>query len=316
MFDGILNVYKEQGYTSFDVVAKLRSILKQKKIGHTGTLDPMATGVLVVCLGKATKLVDMLIEGDKKYRASMLLGYQTDTEDVTGVVTKSSSMNPSDNEIRDAISAFVGGYHQVPPMYSAIKVDGKKLYEYAREGKTVERVPRQVEIYSIENVNVYNLDTLDMSLNESFGKTGKQRHICVDMDVHCSKGTYIRSLCRDIGGRLGCFATLMALERMEAHGNRVEHSFTLGEIEAYCKAGTIGNYIQPLDSLLGAYGKLKIKDAYQSFLLNGNKLKEAYFEEIMPDRSGMFRVYLGNEMKALYRYDEREKLFRPEKMFL
>lgn len=316
MFDGILNVYKEQDYTSFDVVAKLRGILKQKKIGHTGTLDPMATGVLVVCLGKATKLVDMLIEGDKRYRASMLLGYNTDTEDVTGVVTKSSAICPGENEIKNAIHAFVGCYNQVPPMYSAIKVDGKKLYEYAREGKTVERESRQVEIYSIENVNIYNVDTLDVSLNESFQGIGERTHICVDMDIHCSKGTYIRSLCRDIGERLGCFATLMSLERTEAHGNSVEHSLTLSEIEAHCKAGTIGNYIRPLDSLLGAYAKLNIKEEFQSFLLNGNKLKEAYFEDIQSDRSGMLRVYLGNEMKALYSYDENEKIFRPEKMFL
>ncbi|MDE6025050.1 MAG: tRNA pseudouridine(55) synthase TruB [Lachnospiraceae bacterium] len=316
MFDGILNVYKEQGYTSFDVVAKLRGILKQKKIGHTGTLDPMATGVLVICLGKATKLVDMLIEGDKRYRTVMLLGYNTDTEDVTGVVTKRSDMSPEKSEIMNVLNSFVGCYNQIPPMYSAIKVDGKKLYEYAREGKTIERAPRQVEVYSIKNINIYNADIADNCLNESFKGIGERQRICLEMEVHCSKGTYIRSLCRDIGEKLGCFATLMSLERVEAHGNIVEHSLKLDEIETYYKSGTIGNYIQPLDSILGEYDKAQIKEKYKSFLLNGNKLKETYFENVHFDRSRMIRVYLENEMKALYSYDEKENIFRPEKMFL
>mgnify|MGYP000056746179 CR=1 FL=1 len=187
MIDGILNVYKEQDYTSFDVVAKLRGILKQKKIGHTGTLDPMAEGVLLVCLGKATKLVDLLTEGDKCYRATMKLGYETDTEDVTGETIAEGDAavlaQLTQADVKRAILSFIGKYDQIPPMYSAIKKDGKKLYEYARAGIEVKREPRPVEIYAIQDITKEADDTYSF-------------------DVYCSKGTYIRSLCRDIGRKL------------------------------------------------------------------------------------------------------------------
>ena len=197
MIDGIINVYKEKGYTSFDVVAKLRGILKQKKIGHTGTLDPMAEGVLIVCLGKATKLVDILITSSKEYKASMQLGIKTDTEDVTGEILKESDLwkSLSNDEIIEAVNSFVGKYSQLPPMYSAIKKDGKKLYEYARAGIEVERQKREVEIIFIDNISI--------------------ELPYVNFDVKCSKGTYIRSLCRDIGDKLGCGASLSGLIRNE-----------------------------------------------------------------------------------------------------
>lgn len=174
MIDGILNVYKEQDYTSFDVVAKLRGILKQKKIGHTGTLDPMAEGVLLVCLGKATKLVDLLTEGDKCYRATMKLGYETDTEDVTGETTAEGDAavlaQLTQADVKRAILSFIGKYDQIPPMYSAIKKDGKKLYEYARAGIEVKREPRPVEIYAIQDITKEADDTYSF-------------------DVYCSKGS-------------------------------------------------------------------------------------------------------------------------------
>ena len=184
MIHGIINVYKEKGFTSHDVVAKLRGIVGQKKIGHTGTLDPDATGVLPVCLGKATKLCDLLTDKDKTYEAVMLLGMTTDTQDVTGrILEERSTETLTADKVREAIRSFIGDYDQIPPMYSALKVNGKKLYELAREGKVVERKARPVKILDIR--------IIEMDLPR------------VRMEVSCSKGTYIRTLCHDIGEQLG-----------------------------------------------------------------------------------------------------------------
>ena len=193
MVSGIINVYKEKGYTSFDVVAKLRGILKQKKIGHTGTLDPDAEGVLPVCLGKATKVCDLLTDKSKEYEAVLLLGTVTDTQDTSGTVLEQREVAVSEDTVREAIRSFVGDYMQVPPMYSALKVNGRKLCDLAREGKTVERAARPVKIFSI--------DILQVNLPK------------VRMRVHCSKGTYIRTLCQDIGEKLGCGGCMEKLLR-------------------------------------------------------------------------------------------------------
>ena len=174
MVNGILNVYKEKGYTSHDVVAKLRGIVGQKKIGHTGTLDPDAEGVLPVCLGRATKVCDMLTEKDKTYEAVLLLGKETDTQDISGTVLRvGETEGLTQEQVKDCVMSFVGEYDQIPPMYSALKVNGKKLYELAREGKTIERKSRKVEIKEIR--------ILEMALPR------------VRMEVSCSKGTYIRT---------------------------------------------------------------------------------------------------------------------------
>ena len=154
MIHGILNIYKEAGFTSHDVVAKLRGIIKQKKIGHTGTLDPQATGVLPVCLGKATKLCDMLTDTKKEYRAVFRLGLTTNTEDIWGETLRESDISVSEDKVRKTICSFKGGYDQIPPMYSALKVNGKKLYELAREGKVIERKARPVTIYEIKNLEI------------------------------------------------------------------------------------------------------------------------------------------------------------------
>lgn len=201
--DGIINVYKEKGYTSHDVVAKMRGILRMKKIGHTGTLDPDAEGVLPVCLGKGTKLCDMLTDRSKTYRAVLLLGLETDTQDTTGAVLKESPVDVSEEEVRETVMGFVGHYDQIPPMYSALKVGGKKLYELARAGKEVERQARPVEILEIQ--------VEEISLPR------------VTMTVSCSKGTYIRTLCYDIGRKLGAAA---AWNRFCARGWTGLHSRT------------------------------------------------------------------------------------------
>ena len=194
--NGIINVYKEAGFTSHDVVAKLRGILHQKKIGHTGSLDPAATGVLPVCCGKVTKVCELLTDKEKSYRAVCKLGVITDTQDTTGTVLQTKDISGvTQDELSDTIQSFVGDIMQIPPMYSAIKVGGRKLYELAREGKEIERKPRPVTIYAID------IKDIDLE-NGSF-----------TMDVTCSKGTYIRTLCHDIGEKLGVGAAMDQLLR-------------------------------------------------------------------------------------------------------
>ena len=229
MYNGIINVYKEAGYTSHDVVAKLRGIFGQKKIGHTGTLDPAATGVLPVCLGQGTKLVDMITDRSKVYEAVVLLGTTTDTEDTTGTVTSREELNEElismeKDQLRTFIDSilqsFVGGYEQIPPMYSAIKKDGKRLYELAREGKQIERAPRTVQIHSIE--------LLDIELPY------------FKMRVHCGKGTYIRSLCRDIGEKIGCGACMDKLCRTKVGRFDIEDAMTLDRIQQLRNENRLG----------------------------------------------------------------------------
>lgn len=299
MIDGIINVYKEQGFTSFDVVAKLRGILKQKKIGHTGTLDPMAEGVLMVCLGKATKLVDMLTFGEKEYSTVMRLGISTDTEDITGKVLVEKGVPDSlDNDtIYKCVKSFEGSYMQIPPMYSAIKKDGKKLYEYARAGVEIERESREVSIFSLENISVNKPD--------------------ISFDVHCSKGTYIRSLCRDIGDKLGTGGTMLELRRDRVHEFSIDNALKLNDIERLVNEGEIEKYILPVDAMLSDYSKCYIKNNYKKYLLNGNKL---YKNQLDIDKNVMdkdlVRVYSDDEFLALYRYSEEENIFIPYKMFL
>ena len=196
--NGVINVYKEAGFTSHDVVAKLRGIVKQKKIGHTGTLDPDAEGVLPVCLGNATKLCGLLTEKEKTYRAVLLLGQTTDTQDTSGRVLTEAPVAATGEQVREAIMSFLGDYDQVPPMYSALKVNGKKLYELAREGKEVERQARRVRI-------------LDMEIHEI-------RLPEVTFTVTCSSGTYIRTLCQDIGEKLGCGGCMKSLTVWQSSG--------------------------------------------------------------------------------------------------
>ena len=211
--DGVINIYKEAGYTSFDVVAKMRGILKMKKIGHTGTLDPAATGVLPVCVGKGTKLVEKFMDDDKEYRAVMLLGTVTDSQDMTGNVVSTCEVTVSEDEVRKAIESFVGGYDQLPPMYSAKKVNGKKLVDLARKGIEVERQPRFVSIFSID-INSMELPR-------------------VTMTVTCSKGTYIRTLCHDIGTALGCGACMESLVRTRVGRFKIEDAVTLNQLEKF-----------------------------------------------------------------------------------
>ena len=206
----------------------MRGICKQKKIGHTGTLDPDAVGVLPVCLGSGTKLCDMLTDKDKEYEAELLLGVETDTQDVTGVVLKESQVTSTEEEVRAAIMGFVGDYMQIPPMYSALKVNGQKLYELARAGKEVEREARPVVILGIEILEV-NLPV-------------------VRFRVACSKGTYIRTLCYDIGAKLGCGGTMKSLKRTKVGIFKVEDAITLEELEKLRDEDKIWDKLYPVES--------------------------------------------------------------------
>ncbi len=310
MINGILNIYKEKGYTSHDVVARLRGIVGQKKIGHTGTLDPEAEGVLPVCLGRATRVCDMLTDKDKVYETVLLLGKVTDTQDITGRVLLSRS--PDDPELpsgavtaqkaEDCIRGFIGGYDQIPPMYSAVKVNGKKLYELAREGRTVERKSRRVMIYDIR--------IRDISLPR------------VRMEVECSKGTYIRTLCHDIGEKLGCGGCMEKLLRTRVGQFPLAQSRKLDEVERLAKEGRLSEILIPADRLFHDLDKLCLRKRYDLSGYNGNPLERRHFMSAaisaLPEQpeNMRFRIYdsMGNFI-GIYYYDRKKDRFCPEKMF-
>lgn len=300
MINGIINIYKEAGFTSHDVVAKLRGIVKQRKIGHTGTLDPDAVGVLPVCFGNATKLCDMMTDKSKEYEACMQLGVITDTQDMSGKVLETRDVKITEAEVGEAVMSFVGGYEQIPPMYSALKVNGKKLYELAREGKEIERKPRHVDIPYIEITKV------DLP-NVSF-------------IVGCSKGTYIRALCSDIGEKLGCGAAMSELKRTKVGNFTIDKAITLSQVEEIVKNGDIDKYIIEPDSVFVEYNGAVVKPNADKVLMNGNKLfgNQLVFENKSEFCDGdKIRVYSSdNEFRAVYVYINEEKYFKPFKMFL
>lgn len=300
MINGIINVYKEKGYTSHDVVAKMRGILKMKKIGHTGTLDPDAEGVLPLCIGKATKLVDMITDKDKTYEAVMKLGVTTDTQDLTGQVLTSSEVNLREEEVISAIQSFIGEYMQLPPMYSAIKVDGKKLYELAREGKEIERKRRLVKIYDIR--------ILQMNL--------KEHEVTVSVD--CGKGTYIRTLLHDIGEKLGCGAAMKSLLRTAVGSFQLDNALKLSEIEKLAKENKLGDYIIPLDAMFLSYPKKIVAKEYQKLIYNGNPFREKHLMEGNKDfTDGWVRVYDSYDtFVGIYQFDSKKNSYVPIKMFL
>ena len=255
MYDGIINVYKEKGFTSHDVVAKMRGILGQRKIGHTGTLDPEAEGVLPVCAGKGTKLCDMLTDHDKTYRAVLLLGTETDTEDTTGTVLEAKDTSGlTEDEVQDVVLSFIGDYAQVPPMYSALKVDGKKLYELAREGKTVERKARPVKIFDIQIEK--------MELPE------------VTMTVSCSKGTYIRTLCHDIGAKLSVGGCMKELLRTKVGRFELSESLTLDELQKLKEEDRLAEAVLPVEEVFKELPEiLSDTEELDKLLKNGNPFR-------------------------------------------
>lgn len=309
MYHGIMNVYKEAGFTSHDVVAKLRGICKQKKIGHTGTLDPDAVGVLPVCLGSGTKLCDMLTGETKEYIARFRLGITTDTQDISGKVLEEKEVCVCEEQVKEMLSHFVGELQQVPPMYSALKVGGKKLYELAREGKEVERKARPVTIYELELL--------------------KAEHPEYEIRVICSKGTYIRTLCHDVGQALSCGAVMTSLIRSRVGEFRLEDAKTLAELQELADQGRLQEAVIPVEEMFHALPAIQVSDSAQKALLNGNQLKQpevlmkekagntGKIPEEFPVDQGEYRVYSSSgRFCAIYRYESGRKLFTPVKMFL
>lgn len=310
MISGIINVYKEKGFTSHDVVAKLRGIFRQKKIGHTGTLDPDAEGVLPICMGKATKVCDLLADKDKEYEAVMLLGQTTDTQDITGTVQKVLPVSCSEEAIRDIITGFAGEYSQIPPMYSALKVNGKKLCDLARAGVEIERKPRNVQIFSIE--------ILGMELPR------------VKMRVHCSKGTYIRTLCHDIGDAAGCGGCMESLLRTRVADFEVQKARKISEIESKVQAvraqhpgrepvkEDFADFINNTDSVFSQYPGVAVKEEFSRLLYNGNPLYPQWildWEDLYEKET--LRVYdVGQMFVGIYRWDNERKIIRPVKIFM
>lgn len=297
MLNGIINVYKEPGFTSHDVVTKLRGITHQKKIGHTGTLDPDAEGVLCVCLGAATRVCDMLTDATKEYEAVCLLGTTTDTQDTSGRILSEKEVNVSEESIRDCINGFIGEIDQIPPMYSALKRDGKKLYELARAGVEVEREPRRITIYDI--------DVMSIDLPE------------ITMRVNCSKGTYIRTLCNDIGDRLGCGGCMKHLTRTRVGDFGIDGSLKLREIEEAVKDERISDVLVPVTQVFADLETATVTESGAARAINGNILKE---NDLVFENGGLHNTFkvMGPDgfFYGIYAYDAGDDACHPVKMFL
>ncbi len=277
MTDGIINVNKPAGWTSQDVCTKLRHVLHIRKIGHTGTLDPMATGVLPVCVGKATRIIEYFDKDHKSYHASMKLGITTDTLDITGKVTETAGYtNVTEKAVREAFRAYTGNIKQIPPKYSALKINGKRAYDLAREGKDFEIKPREITIYD------NGITRIDLESGE------------IEFDVTCSKGTYIRTICDDIGRDLGCGAVMTALTRTASGYFRIEDSYTIEEITE--DDDPLNNKLIPADITLEKLGKIILNDNRITAFLNGNSSWGSGFRVTEPSSfDGLYRIY-GNDV--------------------
>ena len=299
MLNGILNVYKEPGYTSNDVVAKLRGILRQKKIGHAGTLDPAAEGVLPILLGCATRLSGYVMDHDKTYRAVLLLGVVTDTQDMTGsILSEYEKELPTKEMLQEAALSFVGTYEQLPPMYSAKQVNGKRLYDLARQGREVARSKVPV---TIKELQIERIDLPEMTFS-----------------VSCSRGTYIRTLCHDIGQRLGCGGCMKHLTRTRCGQFRSEDAVTLGTIEALAREGHIQDYVIPCEDLFPDCRKVTAAtEAAQKKLLNGNALTLKELSLPAEGAGERIRMYgRDGSFLAIYRFEKEKNRYIPFRMLI
>lgn len=273
--NGILCIDKEEGITSFGVCARLRRICAEKKVGHAGTLDPMATGVLPVMIGGATRFLDYLPDEDKGYTAEFELGKTTDTLDITGRLLTQSQVSVSADEVIAAGNSFFGKIFQLPPMYSAVSVDGERLYNLARKGIEVERIPREVEIKQLE-------------ITPLCGNTYR-------LKVRCSKGTYVRTLIDDIGRVLGCGAVMTALRRDYACGFTLEDCHTVSELQSLAEQGSnVETLMLPVDKVLSAYGALNISEAQANRFKNGGALDLQRLKGKPLTKGSLYRVYAPN----------------------
>ena len=283
---GVINIYKEKNYSSHDVVNIVRRAFNRIKTGHTGTLDPQAEGVLPVCIGKATKLCDSIAADIKEYRAQMTLGITTDTEDHTGEVLEQKPVECTAEEITAAINSFVGEYEQIPPMYSAVKHEGRKLYDLARSGVEVERKARTITIHGISDIDFSLLDENKVSFS-----------IC------CSKGTYIRTLCKDIGEKLGCGAHMSALVRTRSGQFYAKDAITVDKFREYAEAGELEKVIIPIEKVLGdGFKTSKVAPKANKYLYNGNKINIGFlFNKNLTDEDKVLLYDKEGRLVGLYR---------------
>ena len=300
--DGIFNIYKEKGFTSHDVVAIVRRTIHMKKVGHTGTLDPDAEGVLPVCVGKATKLSDVIMDGRKSYRAMLRLGITTTTEDASGEVLETKEVDFNEDKIREVVASFIGRLEQVPPMYSAVKVNGKKLYELAREGKEIERKSRTIEVYDIRIRQFLPPDR-------------------VEIDVDCSKGTYIRTLCSDIGKALGCGGHMAELLRTRTGAFSLENAIKLDELKALAEQEKAEEVLLTMEESLEDFPMVKVSEKSQKFLYNGGKIQERFLTEkpaVLTEGEIVATYDHENNLVGLYeiKKEENNYFIKPFKMLV
>jgi len=293
--NGVLNIYKEKGYTSFDVVALVRKYTGAKA-GHTGTLDPDAEGALPVCLGKATKLCDHLVGKSKEYIAGITLGVVTDTQDASGKVLERRAVTCVESDIRAVLSSFPPGYDQIPPMYSAIKVKGQRLYDLARNGQEIERKARWVEITSIELLE-YGADRFRIK-------------------VGCSKGTYIRALAADIGGKLGCGAHMDSLVRTRVGEFCIENSLKLNEVSQLAQNGDFSGALISMEDALSEYKRIVVSSNAQKYLENGNVIGEKFIRPVPRLNIGEKTLLFSEDGRLFGIYVFTAEGFKPETMLI
>lgn len=303
MLNGVINVYKEKGYTSHDVVAIVRKTLNIKKVGHTGTLDPDAEGVLPVCIGQATKLADYIMAERKSYTAEITFGAETTTQDASGDIIKEYEYTFDENRLREVIDTFKGEQTQVPPMYSAIKINGKKLYEIAREGKEIERKARKITVYDIR-----------------IAKINPPNKAIIEID--CSKGTYIRSLCSDIGNKLGWGAFMSSLTRTASGKFKLNAAVKLDELKNAAERGEAEKFIIPPDDVLSGYKRVTVSEKADKYLYNGGKIYGGYLK--YDKKPSDNEIVLGYDATGrlvgiyLYKFDEEKKTYfiKPVRLML
>lgn len=286
MISGILPVDKPQGMTSHTVISVLRRLTGIRKIGHSGTLDPMATGVLPLCVGRATRAADFVADSPKQYVAELTLGMETDTEDTTGNVLCTSEVRVTEAELRAVLSRFVGNIEQIPPMYSALQKDGRRLYDFARAGITVERKPRPVSIYGLELVR----------------QTGENRW---ELKIDCSKGTYVRTLCADIGRELGCGGVMSALRRTYCGGYSAEDAYTLDALREICESGRFAEILRPTETAFPDLPDFRIRGIAEERFRHGAPVYRRHLPE-MPEEGIQMRIFGETDFLGLGRVKNGE----------
>ena len=290
--NGVLNIFKNKGMTSFDVVSRVRKIANEKKVGHTGTLDPEAEGVLPVCIGKATKIIDYIMDSEKGYSVKFKLGIKTTTYDLEGeVLEERDTSSLTEKVVEETINSFKGEYSQVPPMFSALKKNGVRLYDLARKGIEVEREGRNIKIYNIENINI--------------------ELPYVSMDVTCSKGTYIRSLCYDIGEKLNVFATMTELKRFKTSFFSEDDSINIDDLNKE----NIKEHLISIEEALKNYPEIYLTKGYDKLIINGVIVADKRFTKSLVENDILYKVYDENK-KFLGLGRKNKEGFKMEKLLI